>query len=80
MKSAKQIHHYIKSQSWFKEYIYEINVGGVIEGEENIENYIQGKADYYTITGAFDWRRTNAGEKEWKKRSEAFFNWYNRNK
>lgn len=80
MKSAKQIHHYIKSQPWFKEYIYEINVGGVIIGEEKIEDYIQGKAGYYTLTGAFDWRRSNSGEKEWQDRCNKFFKWYDKNK
>lgn len=77
-KTAKQIHHYLKSQPWFKEYIYEIHVGGIITDEEKIEDYIQGRGDYYTITGAFDWKKANSGEDVWKQRSEAFFNWYNR--
>lgn len=80
IKTPKQIHHYLKSQPWFKEYIYEIYVGGIIEGEENIENYIRGKGDYYTITGAFDWTKTKSGEKAWKERNEAFIDWYNRKK
>jgi hypothetical protein len=78
-KLAKQISQYLKSQPWFKEYLYEIHVGGVIDGDDKIEDYIQGKADYYTISGAFDWGRTNAGYKEWEKRNLAFLKWYDKN-
>lgn len=77
MKSAKQVAQYLKSQPYFREYIYEINTGGVITGDK-IEDYIQGRADWYTISGAFDWKRARAGYQEWEKRNDQFQKWFDK--
>jgi hypothetical protein len=77
-KTAKQIYKYIKSQPWFREYVYEIHNSDVLNEKKTME-YINGLGDYYTITGAFDWAKTNAGYEKWQERNNQFLRWYERN-
>ena len=78
MKTAKQISQYLKSRPYFKEYIYEIHTCKGVISKDEIEDYINGRKDVYTLSGAFDWSNTNAGTKVWQERQDEFWNWVNK--
>lgn len=74
MKINKQISQYLKSRSWFREYIYELHNSKLIT-EDRINTYVSGDKDVYSISEPLDWNRTKAGYDVWSQRNDEFFNW-----
>ena len=77
MKINKQISQYLKSRPWFKEYIYELHNSKVIESKE-IDDYVNGDKDVYSISEPIDWSKTQAGYKTWEQRNNEFWDWINK--
>jgi hypothetical protein len=74
MKNNKQISQYIKSRPWFNEYVYELYNSKVIE-KKDIDSYIRGEKDVYSLSEPLDWNKTKSGYTIWESRNNEFFNW-----
>lgn len=78
MKTAEQIKEYLKTQDWFKLYIFNI-IKDTFHSDivENIISALNGEYLSATISGAFVWGHTPEGHTYWNLIDVEFKKWYN---